>query len=57
MDFTRLDEEYLPAQPGADVYDYRLTYGGHTVRMVDTAVPEDLMPILDMLNQLMETNS
>ena len=56
MNFTRLDEEYLPGQPGADLFDYRLTYAGHTVHIVDTAVPEGMQPILDTLNQLIEAN-
>ena len=55
--FTRLDEEYLPEQAGADLFEYRLTFGGHTVQMVDTAVPEAMQPILDTLNQLIEANS
>lgn len=55
--FSGLDAEYLPAQPGADLFNYRMTYGGHTVRMVDTAVPEGMQPVMDRLNQLIEANS
>ena len=55
--FSQLDEEYLPGQPGADLFDYWLTYDGHAVRMVDTAVPDGMLPVLDMLNQLIEANS
>jgi len=30
---------------------YAITYRGHTVRRMDTAVPEVLQPALDLLNQ------
>jgi hypothetical protein len=55
--FGQLADDYTPGQPGADLFDYRLTYDGHTVHMVDTAVPEAMQPILDMLYQLIEANS
>jgi hypothetical protein len=29
-----------------------ITYRGHTVRTMDTAVPEALRPALDLLNQI-----
>lgn len=49
--FTRLSGEYLPSQPGADLFTYTITYRGNTVRSMDTAVPEVLQPALDLLNQ------
>lgn len=55
--FSQLEEEYLPANQGADLFDYQLTYGGYTVHLVDTAVPEGMLPVLELLNQLMEANS
>lgn len=57
VNFSQLDAEYLPGQAGADLFDYRLTYGGHTVHAVDTAVPEGMLPVLELLNQLIEANS
>lgn len=57
VNFSGLEAEYLPVNPGADLFDYRLTYGGQTVHLVDTAVPEAVMPVLDLLNQLMEAKS
>lgn len=55
--FTQLDKEYLPKNQGADLFDYRLTFEGHSIHTMDTAVPEDLWLILEKLNQLIETNS
>jgi hypothetical protein len=49
--FTRLSGEYLSSRPGADLFTYAITYRGHTVRSMDTAVPEVLQPALDLLNQ------
>ncbi len=49
--FTRLSGEYLPSRPGADLFTYAITYRGHMVRTMDTAVPEALQPALDLLNQ------
>jgi len=52
--FQELRKEYLPDQPGADRFEYVVTYKGHTVRTVDGAVPESLRPILDSLNRIVE---
>ena len=54
--FTRLDAEYLPSGQGADLFTYVLTYRGHTVRTMDTAVPEALQPALDLLNQIVASH-
>ena len=50
--FSQLSKEYLPSQPGADLFEYILTYQGHTVRTLDGAVPEALQPILEALNRI-----
>src|SRR5512135_1368435 len=49
--FSKLKKNYSPAQPGADLFEYTLTYRGYTVQMMDTAIPEELQPILQSLNQ------
>ena len=53
-DFARLNAEYLPAQPGADLFEYTITYQDHTVRTADTAVPGALQPVLDALNRIVD---
>jgi hypothetical protein len=52
--FSRLKKAYLPPQPGADLIEYTITYHGHTVQMMDIAIPEILQPILESLNQIVE---
>jgi hypothetical protein len=52
--FADLDAEYLPAQQGADLFEYTLTYLGHTVRTADTAVPAGLQPVLDELSRIID---
>ena len=52
--FSELDGEYLPSSTGNDLFEYMVKYKGHIVRAMDTAVPESLQPILDMLNQFIE---
>jgi hypothetical protein len=52
--FTTLNKSYSPSLQGNDLIQYSITYNGHTVRMMDTAVPEILQPILESLNQIIE---
>ena len=51
--FARLDREYLPANNCCDLFDYVVTYRGHTVHTMDTAVPESLQPALRELDGLL----
>ena len=53
--FSQLRKEYLPSRPGADLFEYIVTYKGHTVRTIDGAVPPSLGPILEALNQIVES--
>ena len=53
-EFTKLKKEYLPSRQGGDLIEYKITYSGHTIRMMDTAIPETLQPILESLNQIVE---
>jgi hypothetical protein len=55
--FTSLRAEYMPSLGGADRIEYVITYNGHMVQTADTAIPESLQPVLDLLNQIIETNS
>ena len=52
--FTKLKKDYLPAQPGADLIEYTISYNGHTVLMKDTAVPEIMQPVLEFLNHIVD---
>ena len=54
-EFSKLRGEYLPPRKGSDLFEYVVTYKGHTVRTMDTAVPQSLQPILESLNQIVES--
>lgn len=55
VEFSKLRREYLPSRQGSDLFEYVVTYKGHTVRTMDTAVPEALWPVLELLNQIIES--
>jgi hypothetical protein len=50
--FTTLNSRYMPAQAGADLFEYSITYAGHTVQTADTAVPAVLQPVIQILNTI-----
>lgn len=50
--FDGLRSEYLPPRRGADLFEYVVVYGTHRVRAVDTAVPSELQPLIQLLNGL-----
>jgi hypothetical protein len=54
--FSQLRREYLPSQQGSDLFEYVVTYNGHTVRTMDGAVPSSLQPILEALNQVVRSH-
>jgi hypothetical protein len=53
-DFSQLRRRYLPSQQGADLFEYVVTYRGHTVRTMDGAVPSSLQPVLEALNRIVQ---
>lgn len=53
--FSQLRKEYLPSRQGSDLFEYVVIYKGHTVRTMDGAVPPSLQPILEALNQIVES--
>jgi hypothetical protein len=55
-EFSKLRREYLPPRQGSDLFEYVVTYKGHAVRTMDTAVPDSLLPILELLNQIIENS-
>ena len=54
-EFSQLHKEYLPSRQGSDLFEYVVTYKGHTVRTMDGAVPPSLQPVLEALNQIVES--
>ena len=54
-EFTKLRSEYLPSRKGSDLMEYIVTYKDHQVRAMDTAVPDSLWPVLELLNQIVES--
>ncbi len=52
--FASLRGEYLPSSNCCDLFDYQVTYRGKQVHTMDTAVPEQLRPILDELNRIVQ---
>ena len=52
-EFAKLEGEYLPERPGADMYEYTITYQGHTVRAKETALPQSLRPIVGLLDAVL----
>ena len=54
-EITKLRSEYLPSRKGSDLMEYLVTYRGHQVRTMDTAVPDSLWPVLELLNQIVES--
>ena len=57
MKFRKLRKEYLPARGGADLFEYMITHDDHTVRTKDMAIPEGLMPLIDLLDQIISTST
>ena len=53
-EFRSLKGTYKPETQGRDLFEYELTYRGHTVRASDGAIPEALRPILDTLNAIVQ---
>ncbi len=55
-DFHELPARILPASPGADQFTYIIEVDGkkghHSVMTTDSAMPEKLRPLVDLLGQL-----
>jgi hypothetical protein len=47
-----LRAEYLPPRAGADLFQYVVTFRGKGIRCVDTAIPPELQPLIQLLNGL-----
>lgn len=50
--FEVLRSEYVPPRPGADLFEYVVVYENRRVRALDTAVPSELVPLIQFFNGL-----
>jgi len=48
--FLMLSYEYLPGGEGRDLFFYEITVDGRTILTADTAVPEELVSLIELLN-------
>ena len=44
-------------EPQPDVVEYAITAGGHTVRALGSALPPQLVPVVEMLNVVLQRDS
>ena len=47
------DESDRGQEPEPDVVEYTITHAGHTVRAVGSALPDELLPVVQLLNSLL----
>ncbi|MGH7614904.1 MAG: hypothetical protein ACREMW_12795, partial [Gemmatimonadales bacterium] len=52
IDFRGMRDEYLPPRRGADQYEYVVIYEDRRIRTMDTAVPPELQPLIQLLSGL-----
>ena len=52
IQFLKMDTEYLPVNTCCDLIVYTITYQGHTVKTMDTAVPQALWTVIEPLNEI-----
>jgi hypothetical protein len=52
VDFRAMREEYVPARRGADLYEYVVICQDRRIRLMDTAIPEELQPLMQLLGGL-----
>jgi len=56
-DFALLKEQYTAAQEGADYFSYSLTFAGKTVTTEDTAIPDLLVPVFNILDEIIGSSA
>jgi hypothetical protein len=54
IDFSSMGQNARPPSKGADLFEYSLYYQGYEIRVVDTAIPQALQPIIRKLNEIVE---
>ena len=50
--FASLRAQYLPPRRGADLFGYAVVYKDRRIRTMDTAVPPELQPLIQLLSGL-----
>ncbi|NTU99890.1 MAG: META domain-containing protein, partial [Methanoregulaceae archaeon] len=56
-DFPSLKDSYPATREGADFFTYTLTHDGKTVVTKDTGIPAILVPIINTLNEIVESHT
>jgi len=51
---TEPKQEFLPENTFCDLIEYTLKYDGITIRTMDTATPQFLQPVLNILNKIVD---
>ncbi len=51
--FASISENSMPGTVPPDAFTYAITYRGHRVKTADSAVPNQLQPVLEALNRLL----
>lgn len=51
---TEPTQEFLPENTCCDLIEYTLKYDGITIRTMDTATPQFLQPVLNILNKIVD---
>jgi hypothetical protein len=54
-DFLQLKQFYPPPYEGTDYFTYTIGYRGYEVQTEDTGIPNELVPVIDALNHILET--
>ena len=52
--FGDLQSKYDSPPGGADMYQYTITYQGHTVRAKDASLPQALYPVIELLDRILQ---
>jgi hypothetical protein len=54
--FSQFEPSYTSRRGGADLIKYTLSYNNMTVTTEDTAIPPQLQPVIDAMNQIIGNN-
>jgi hypothetical protein len=54
--FSQFEPSYTSRRGGADLIKYTLSYNNMTVSTEDTAIPPQLQPLIDAMNQIIGNN-
>lgn len=54
IDWTALQREYTGRSGVADMYEYTIVFRNHTVRAAESALPEGLYPLIELLDGVLD---